>query len=151
MNLPVHSSSSSSSSYSSSSSSSSSSAFPSYISGVHHFWVRFFAYVAVKKKKKNFFYQTIEVVHSVFVDGACWACFCSRHLPVLDMNVRIFLVRAMECMCAQTRPRWEWGGGGGGGGGGEGGGRLWVCLASVPMCMFVICHSRDRMKIFPCL
>ena len=37
------------------------------------------------------------------------------------MNVRILRVRAMECICAQTRPRFilsskELGGGGGGGG-----------------------------------
>ena len=39
------------------------------------------------------------------MDGACWVCFCCRHSPVQDTNVRIFWVRAMECMCAQTRPR----------------------------------------------
>ena len=32
-------------------------------------------------------------------------CFCCRHSPVQDMNVRIFGVRAMECMYPQTRPR----------------------------------------------
>ena len=37
------------------------------------------------------------------MDGACWVCFCCRHSPV--MNIRIFWVRAMKCMCAQTRPR----------------------------------------------
>ena len=31
--------------------------------------------------------------------------FCCRHSPVYVMNVRIFLVRAIKCMCAQTRPR----------------------------------------------
>ena len=39
------------------------------------------------------------------MDGACWVCFCCRHSPVKDMNVRIFWVRAMKCMFAQTRPR----------------------------------------------
>ena len=39
------------------------------------------------------------------MDGACWVCFCCRHSPVQDMNVRIFWVRAMKCMRAQTRPR----------------------------------------------
>ena len=32
-------------------------------------------------------------------------CFCSQHSLILDMNVRIFWVNAMECICAQTRPR----------------------------------------------
>ena len=39
------------------------------------------------------------------MDGACWVCFCRRYSPVKDMNVRIFWVRAMECLFAQTRPR----------------------------------------------
>ena len=40
------------------------------------------------------------------MDGACWVCFCfcCRHSPILDMNVRIFWVYVMECMCAQTSP-----------------------------------------------
>ena len=39
------------------------------------------------------------------MDGACWVCFCCRHSPIYVMNVRIFWVRAMKCMCAQTRPQ----------------------------------------------
>ena len=39
------------------------------------------------------------------MDGACWVCFCCWHSPVKDMNIRIFWVRAMKCMYAQTRPR----------------------------------------------
>ena len=39
------------------------------------------------------------------MDGACWVCFCCRHSPFKDMNIRIFWVCAMKCMCAQTRPR----------------------------------------------
>ena len=39
------------------------------------------------------------------MDGACWVCFCCWHSPIEDMNIRIFGVLAMECMCAQTRPR----------------------------------------------
>ena len=39
------------------------------------------------------------------MDGACWVCFCCWHSSVQDKNVRIFWVRAMESMCAQTRPR----------------------------------------------
>ena len=39
------------------------------------------------------------------MDGACWVCFCCWHSPVEDMNVRSFWVRAMKCMCAQTRPQ----------------------------------------------
>ena len=49
--------------------------------------------------------QPLRQSHSVFVDGACWVCFCCWHWPVQDMNIRIFWVCAMECMCAQTRPR----------------------------------------------
>ena len=37
-----------------------------------------------------FFYPTMRQSHSVFVDGACWVYFCCRHLPVWDMNVKIF-------------------------------------------------------------
>ena len=32
-------------------------------------------------------------------------CVCCCHSAVQDMNVRIFLVRGLECMRAQTRPR----------------------------------------------
>ena len=39
------------------------------------------------------------------MDGTCWVCFCCWHSPVYDMNFRIFWVRVMKCMCAQTRPR----------------------------------------------
>ena len=39
------------------------------------------------------------------MDGTYWVCFCCRHSPVSDVNVRIFGVRAVECMSAQTRPR----------------------------------------------
>ena len=35
----------------------------------------------------------------------CWVCFCCRHSPIKDMSVKIFWVRAMECMCSQARPR----------------------------------------------
>ena len=42
-------------------------------------------------------------LHSVFTDGALCLCFCSWHSPVWGMNVRGFLVRATECMRAQTR------------------------------------------------
>ena len=35
--------------------------------------------------------------------GACWVC-CCQHSPVKHMNVRIFWISAMECMCAQARP-----------------------------------------------
>ena len=41
----------------------------------------------------------------LFVGGAVWVCFCCRHSPINDMDVRIFLVRVIECMCTQTRPR----------------------------------------------
>ena len=43
--------------------------------------------------------------HSVFVDGACWECFCCWYSPIKDMDVRIFGVRMVECICAQTRPQ----------------------------------------------
>ena len=75
------------------SSSSSSSAFPSYISGVHHFWVRFL-------RMWPFFNPTNKVV----TFRLCGWCVLGVFL-LLDMNVRIFWVRAMKCMCAQTRPR----------------------------------------------
>ena len=39
------------------------------------------------------------------MDGACWVCFCCQHSSITDTNVRIFWVRMMECMCAQTRPQ----------------------------------------------
>ena len=38
------------------------------------------------------------------MECACWVCFCCWHSTIQDMNVRIFWVRAMECICAQTRP-----------------------------------------------
>ena len=38
------------------------------------------------------------------MDGACWVCFCCQHSPISGMNVRIFRVYVMECMCAQSRP-----------------------------------------------
>ena len=63
---------------------SSSSAFPSYISGVHHFGWDFCAC-------GHFFNPTIEA-------GACWVCFCCRHSLVLDMRVGIYWVHAMECL-----------------------------------------------------
>ena len=73
-------------------------AFPSYISGVRHFWVRFL-------RMSPFFNPTIKVV-TFPLQGCCvLGVFCCRHSPVYDMNVRIFWVRAMKCMCAQTRPR----------------------------------------------
>ena len=34
----------------------------------------------------------------------CAGCFCCPLSTVWDMNVRIFWVSAMECMCVQTRP-----------------------------------------------
>ena len=39
------------------------------------------------------------------MDGACLVYFCCGHTPVEDMNVGIFGVHVMECMCAQTRSR----------------------------------------------
>ena len=36
--------------------------------------------------------------------GACWVCFCCRHSPDYNMNVRIFWVHAKECICVQTTP-----------------------------------------------
>ena len=45
------------------------------------------------------------------MDGACCVSltslihiFCYQRLPILVVNVRTFWVRAMVCMCAQTRP-----------------------------------------------
>ena len=32
-------------------------------------------------------------------------CFCCWQSPIKDMNVRIFWLHVMECMCTQTRPR----------------------------------------------
>ena len=32
-------------------------------------------------------------------------CFCCWHSPIQDMNVRVFLVHVMKCMCGQTRPQ----------------------------------------------
>ena len=57
------------------SSSFSSSAFPSYISGVHHLGWDFC-------ECGRFLIQPLRWLHSVFVDGACWVCFCYRHSPV---------------------------------------------------------------------
>ena len=39
------------------------------------------------------------------MDGASWACFCCCRSPVHKTNVMIFLVRSLECLCAQHRPR----------------------------------------------
>ena len=71
-------------------------AFPSYISGVHHFWVRFL-------RMWPFFNPTIKVV-----------TFCLRGWCVLGVfllpaftrlgHERQDLLSAMKCMCAQTRP-----------------------------------------------
>ena len=50
-------------------------AFPSYISGVHHFgWD---ACVC-----DRLLIQPLRLLHSVFVDGVCRVCFCWRHSPV---------------------------------------------------------------------
>ena len=48
--------------------------------------------------------QPFRQSHSVFMDGACWLCFCCRHSSFQDINVRILRVCVMECMCAQTTP-----------------------------------------------
>ena len=47
------------------------------------------------------------VSHILSLDGACWVCFYCQHSPVQDINVRIFWVCAMECMCALTRPQFK--------------------------------------------
>ena len=70
---------------------------PSYMSRVHHFWCDFCVC-------DHFSNPTIEMSHFHFVDGACWVCFCCRHSPVYDMNIRIFWVHVMQCMCATTWP-----------------------------------------------
>ena len=84
---------------------------PSLISGVHHssfcflrsqlylwgspFWVRFLHMWPV-------FNPTIEVV-TFHLRGWCiLGVFYFQHSPVLDMNVRIFWICTMECMCTQT-------------------------------------------------
>ena len=58
-------------------------------------WGEFLAYVTV-------FWSNLWGSH--IPPGACWVCLCCRHSRIYDMNVRIFGVQAMECMCAQTRP-----------------------------------------------
>ena len=68
-----------------------------YISGVHHFRWDFCLCDRLNLT------QPLRYSHFVFMDGACWVCFCCQHSPVCGMNVRIFGVHAMECMCAQTR------------------------------------------------
>ena len=60
-------------------------------------WVRFLHYMTI------FSIQPLRQSHSIFMDGAWWVCFCCRHSPVQDMNVKIFWVHAMECICAKTR------------------------------------------------
>ena len=70
---------------------------PSHISGVYHFGWDFCVYDC-------FLIQPLRQSHSIFMDGACWVCFCCQHSSVKDMNVRIFWVHAMECTCAQARP-----------------------------------------------
>ena len=64
-------------------------AFPSYISGVHHFWVRFL-------RMWSFFF---------FVDGACWVCFCCQRSPIKDMKVRIFWWNAWLDLGLYSHPK----------------------------------------------
>ena len=78
---------------------SSSFTFSIYISGVQHFGWDF----CVCDWFGVFLIQPLMKSHSNFVDGACWVCFCCQHSPIYDINVRIFWVRVMECMCVQTR------------------------------------------------
>ena len=73
--------------------------FPAVSLGFTTFWVKFLC-------MWPFFDPTIEVV----TFHLRWWCmlgvfFCCQHSPVMDMDVRIFWVRAMKCMCAQTRPQ----------------------------------------------
>ena len=72
-------------------------AFPSYISRPHHFGWDFWVY-------DSFFNPTIEVVTFRLRGWCMLRVFLGWHSPVLGMNVRIFWVCVMECMCAQTRP-----------------------------------------------
>ena len=41
------------------------------------------------------------------MDGTCCVCFCCPHSAVKHMNVRIFWVHVMECLCAWTRPQFR--------------------------------------------
>ena len=49
--------------------------------------------------RNRFLIQPLKKSHSIFVDGAYWVCFGCQHSPIMDMNIRIFGVHAMECMC----------------------------------------------------
>ena len=51
-----------------------------------------------------FLNPTIEVVTFCLHAQCMLGVFCRWHSPVEDMSVRIFCVRVMECMRAQTRP-----------------------------------------------
>ena len=73
--------------------SSSSSAFPSYISGVHHFWVRFL-------RMWPFFNPTIKVV----TFRLCGWCVLGVSLLQTFTHLGHESMR-WKCMCAQTRPR----------------------------------------------
>ena len=73
-------------------------ALPSYISGVHHFWVSFL-------RMRPLFNPTIKVVTFRFRGWCVLGVFLLPVFTRLGQNVRIFRVRAMKCTCAQTRPR----------------------------------------------
>ena len=73
-------------------------AFPSYISGVHHFWVRFL-------RMWPFFNPTFKVVTFLLRGWCVLGVFLLPAFTRLGHERQDLWVRAMKCMCAQTRPR----------------------------------------------
>ena len=73
-------------------------AFPSYISGVHHFWVRFL-------RMWLFFNPTFKVVTFLLRGWCVLGVFLLPAFTRLGHERQDLWVRAMKCMCAQTRPR----------------------------------------------
>ena len=65
---------------------------PSYIFWVHHFWWGFCMW--------HFFKSNQWGSHILYFGWCMLVCFCCQNPAVKDMNVRIFWVCAMECMCA---------------------------------------------------
>ena len=73
-------------------------AFPSYISEVHHFWVRFL-------RMCPFFNPTIKVVTFRFRRWCVLGVFLLPAFTRLGHERQDLLSPCDECMCAQTRPR----------------------------------------------
>ena len=64
--------------------------------------LRFTTFGGISWVCDRLFFIQPQRLHSIFVDGACWAvCFCCWSSPIWDINVMIFWVCVMEYMCVR--------------------------------------------------